>query len=39
MQGYLEMRAAEEQLKEACKLFKEMLESAAHFEGEQVVEF
>jgi len=35
----LEMRAAEEQLKEACKLFKEMLESAAHFEGEQVIEF
>ncbi|MCI0564469.1 MAG: hypothetical protein MN733_38855 [Nitrososphaera sp.] len=38
-QDILEMRAAEEQLKEACKLFKEMLESAAHFEGEQVVEF
>ncbi len=35
----LEMRAAEEQLKEACKLFKAMLESAAHFEGEQVIEF
>lgn len=35
----LEMRAAEEQLKEACGLFKTMLESAAHFEGEQVIEF
>jgi hypothetical protein len=35
----LEMRAAEEQLKEACQLFKQMLESAAHFEGEQVIEF
>lgn len=35
----LEMRAAEEQLKEACQLFKQMLESAARFEGEQVIEF
>jgi hypothetical protein len=35
----LEMRAAEEQLEEACQLFKQMLVSAAHFEGEQVIEF
>jgi hypothetical protein len=35
----VEMRAAEEQLREACALFKEILESAAHFEGEEVVEY
>jgi len=35
----VEMRAAEEQLREACAMFKEILESAAHFEGEEVVEF
>ncbi len=35
----IEMRAAEEQLKEACGVFKEVLESAAHFEGEEVIEF
>ena len=35
----IEMRAAEEQLKEACGVFKEVLESAAHFEGEEVIEY
>ncbi len=35
----LEMRAAEEQLREACEMFKAVLESAAHFEGEEVIEF
>ncbi len=35
----IEMRAAEDQLKEACLMFKEILESAAHFEGEEVIEF
>ena len=35
----IEMRAAEEQLKEACLIFKEILESAAHFEGEEVIEY
>lgn len=34
----VEMRAAEEQIKEACALFKEVLESAAHFEGEEIIE-
>ena len=35
----LEMRAAEEQIKEACGVFKEILESAAHFEGEEVIDY
>lgn len=35
----LEMRAVEGQIKEACGVFKEVLESAAHFEGEEVIEF
>lgn len=33
-----EMRAAEAQIKEACQTFKEVLESAVHFGGEEVVE-
>ncbi len=35
----IEMRAAEEQLKEACGVFKEVLESAALFEGAAVIEY
>ena len=35
----IEMRAAEEQLKEACETFKVVLESAAHFEGTEILEF
>ena len=35
----IEMRAAEEQIKEACGLFKEVLESAAHFDGEEILEY
>ena len=33
-----EMRAAEAQIREACETFKEVLESAAHFGGEEVIE-
>lgn len=32
----LEMRAVEEQIKEACQNFKSILETAAHFGGEEV---
>ena len=35
----LEMLGAETQIKEACQIFKNVLESAAHFEGEEVVAF
>ena len=35
----IEMRAAEEQIKEGCALFKDVLESAAHFEGTEILEF
>jgi len=35
----IEMRAAEDQIKEACGMFKEILESAAHFEGEEVIDY
>ena len=35
----IEMRAAEEQIKEACEVLKEVLESAARFGGEEVIEF
>ena len=34
----VEMRAVEEQVKEACKTFKEILDTAAHFGGEEVLE-
>ena len=34
----VEMRAVEEQLKEASALFKDVLETAAHFGGEEVLE-
>ena len=34
----VEMRAVEEQIKEACQNFKAVLETAAHFGGEEVVE-
>jgi hypothetical protein len=34
----IEMRAVEEQIKEACQNFKAILETAAHFGGEEVVE-
>ena len=34
----IEMRAAEEQIKEACHTFKQVLESAAHFGGEEVIQ-
>lgn len=35
----VEMRAVEEQIKEASQTFKEILDSAAQFEGEEVIEF
>ena len=35
----LEMRAVEEQVKEACAVFREVLNSAAQFGGEEVIEF
>lgn len=35
----MEMRAAEEQIKQACGLLKEVLETAAQFGGEEVLEF
>jgi len=35
----VEMRAVEEQIREACEVFKAVLESASHFEGEEVIEF
>jgi hypothetical protein len=35
----LEMRAVEEQIKEACAVFKEVLNSAAQFDGEEVIDF
>ena len=35
----LEMLAAEELIKEACENFKRMLDAAAQFGGEQVLEF
>ena len=34
----VEMRAVEEQIKEASQTFKEVLETAAHFGGEEVIE-
>ena len=34
----VEMSAVEEQIKEACALFKVILESAAHFEEEEIIE-
>lgn len=34
----LEMLAAEAQVKEAAQTFKQILEAAAHFEGEEVLE-
>lgn len=34
----IEMRAAEEQIKEACQTFKQVLESAAQFGGEEVIQ-
>lgn len=34
----VEMRAVEEQIKDACGVFKDILETAAHFGGEEVVE-
>ncbi len=34
----VEMTAVEEQIKEACAMFKVILESAAHFEGEEIIE-
>ena len=34
----VEMRAVEEQIKEACETFKDILETAAHFGGEEVLE-
>lgn len=35
----VEMLAVEEQLKEACQTFKAVLTAAAHFGGEEVLEF
>lgn len=35
----IEMRAAEEQIKEACGVFLEVLDTAAHFGGTEVIEF
>ena len=34
----VEMRAVEEQIKEASSIFKDILETAAHFGGEEVIE-
>jgi hypothetical protein len=34
----VEMRAVEEQLKEACETFKAVLETALHFGGEELIE-
>ena len=34
----LEMRAVEEQIKEACQNFKSILETATHFGGEEILE-
>ncbi|WP_374652305.1 hypothetical protein [Dongia sp.] len=34
----IEMRAVEEQIKEACENFKAILDTAAHFGGEEVLE-
>lgn len=34
----VEMRAVEEQIKEACQNFKAILETATHFGGEEVLE-
>ncbi len=34
----VEMRAVEEQIKEACSNFKALLETATHFGGEEVFE-
>lgn len=34
----IEMRAAEEQIKEACETFKAILETARHFGGEELIE-
>lgn len=34
----IEMRTVEEQVKDAARVFREMLETAAHFGGEEVVE-
>lgn len=34
----IEMRAVEEQIKEACENFKAILETARHFGGEEVLE-
>ena len=35
----VEMLAVEEQIKEACETFKAVLSAAAHFGGEEVIEF
>lgn len=35
----VEMLAVEEQIKEACETFKAVLTAAAHFGGEEVIEF
>lgn len=35
----MEMLAVEEQIKEACQNFKSILEAAAHFGGEEVIEY
>ena len=35
----VEMLAVEEQIREACQTFKAVLEAAAHFGGEEVLEF
>lgn len=35
----IEMRAVEEQIKEACENFKAILDTARHFGGEEVLEF
>lgn len=35
----MEMLAVEEQIKEACQNFKAVLQAAAHFDGEEVVEY
>ena len=34
-----EMMAAEDNLRSACEMFKEIMEACLHFEGEEVLEF
>jgi hypothetical protein len=35
----LEMLAVEQQLREACEMFKRILDCSAHFDGEEIIDF